>query len=206
MTFNGFTKDDFDTFKIDGLEDRMEAIQTRIQPKFQDIGNELVDFLSVQLGNEVFLHIAKHARRTVNPPNDTWLAIANNKRGYKKHPHFQVGLFDDHVFIWLAFIYELDDKQKIAETFIDRFDEIKRLPDDFVVSLDHMKKNSIPLPELRLQDMERFRDVKKAEFLIGRHLLPTDPLVQEGRKFLEAAKETIQTLLPLYQTSLSVTK
>src|SRR5690625_638508 len=90
MKFNGFSQKDFDTFLIDGLDERMKAIQTRIQPKFQEIGSYLTDYLSVQLGNEVFLHIAKHARRTVNPPQDTWLAIADNKRGYKKHPHLQV--------------------------------------------------------------------------------------------------------------------
>src|SRR5690625_7775230 len=77
MKFNGFSQKDFDTFLIDGLDERMKAIQTRIQPKFQEIGSYLTDYLSVQLGNEVFLHIAKHARRTVNPPQDTWLAIAD---------------------------------------------------------------------------------------------------------------------------------
>src|SRR5690625_1659626 len=139
MNFNGFYQEDFDTFLIDGLDERMKAIQTRIQPKFQAIGSYLTDYLSVQLGNEVFLHIAKHARRTVNPPQDTWLAIADNKRGYKKHPHFQVGLFDDHVFMWLAFIYELDGKKEIAESFISCFDKLKKLPGDFVISLDHMR-------------------------------------------------------------------
>ncbi|RCO06314.1 DUF1054 family protein, partial [Bacilli bacterium] len=94
MSLQGFNKEDFETFHIDGLDSRMEAIQNRIQPKFQLIGSQLVDVLSAELGNEMFLHIAKHARRTVNPPQDTWLAIGNNKRGYKKHPHFQLGLFD----------------------------------------------------------------------------------------------------------------
>ncbi len=116
MKFTGFNKEDFDTFLIDGLDARMEAIQTRIQPKFQEIGTELADDLSMKLGNEVYLHIAKHARRTVNPPNDTWLAICDNKRGYKKHPHFQVGLFDDRLFIWLALIYELPNKSKICRS------------------------------------------------------------------------------------------
>src|SRR5690606_31613238 len=95
MQFTGFTQQDFDTFHIEGLEDRMEAIQQRIQPKFQAIGDVLTDDLSAMVGSEMYLHIAKHARRTVNPPKDTWLAIAGNKRGYKQHPHFQVGLFDD---------------------------------------------------------------------------------------------------------------
>ncbi|WP_461179828.1 YktB family protein [Virgibacillus ainsalahensis] len=202
MTFKGFTKKDFDTFSITGLEGRMEAIQTRIQPKFQEIGTELVDYLSAQLGNEVYLHIAKHARRTVNPPNDTWLAIADNKRGYKKHPHFQIGLFDDHVFIWLALIYELDHKKKIAETFINSFDEMKQLPDNFVISLDHMKKGSIKLEELQLKDVERFRDVKKCEFLIGRHITEGDPLLEDGNKFIETVKETYDRLIPFYQKAL----
>lgn len=203
LTFNGFKKRDFDTFSIEGLEERMEAIQSRIQPKFQQIGSELTDFLSAHLGNEVYLHIARHARRTVNPPQDTWLAIADNKRGYKKHPHFQVGVFDDHIFIWLALIYELDHKKAIAETFINHFDEIKQLPDHYVVSLDHMKKGAIALPELQLKDVERFRDVKKAEFLVGQHLAVNDERVKNGEKFLETAKSTFQTLIPFYQLALS---
>ena len=67
MTFQGFEQKDFDTFAIDGLEKRMEAIQSRIQPKFKEIGSELVDYLSFKLGNEVYLHIAKHARSSEPP-------------------------------------------------------------------------------------------------------------------------------------------
>ncbi len=202
MTFQGFEQKDFDTFSIEGLDGRMEAIKNRIQPKFKEIGSELADYLSLQLGNEVYLHIAKHARRTVNPPNDTWLAIADNKRGYKKHPHFQVGLFDDHVFIWLALIYELDHKRAIAETFVNSFEEIKKLPDHYVVSLDHMKKEAISLEDLKLKDVERFRDVKKCEFLIGQHLSPDDARTTNGGEFLETAKETFNSLIPLYQKAL----
>ncbi|MFD1849190.1 YktB family protein [Oceanobacillus bengalensis] len=202
MTFSGFHDSDFETFTIDGLDERMEAIQTRIQPKFQEIGSELVNFLSAHLGNEVFLHIARHARRTVNPPKDTWLAIADNKRGYKKHPHFQIGLFDDHVFIWLAFIYELPSKKEIGQMLMDSFPEIKSLPNDFVVSLDHMNKDSIALQELEIKHLERFRDVKKGEFLVGRHLPFDDGRVKDGEIFTNIAKDTFQTLIPLYQKAL----
>lgn len=202
VTFEGFTKNDFATFSIDGLDARMEAIQTRIQPKFKEIGSYLVDYLSAELGNEVYLHIAKHARRTVNPPNDTWLAIADNKRGYKKHPHFQVGLFDDHLFIWLAFIYELDHKRQIAETFVDSFEEIKQLPNNYVVSMDHMKKDAIKIENLDIKHVERFRDVKKVEFLIGQQLPVDDLRVVDGDKFLETAKDTYKKLLPFYQKAM----
>ncbi|WP_227995184.1 YktB family protein [Oceanobacillus sp. CFH 90083] len=197
-----FTKEDFQTFLIDGLDERMEAIQHRIQPKFQAIGEELVTYLSERTGQDLYLHIAKHARRTVNPPNDTWLAIADNKRGYKKHPHFQVGLFDDHLFIWLALIYELPNKQKIAQNYLESFHEIKKLPESFVVSLDHTKKDSISLEELSQKDVERFRDVKKAEFLIGKHLSCNDPILQNDKELFTTITTTYEQLLPLYQLAI----
>ncbi len=202
LDFNGFTQQDFETFHINGLEERMEAIQSRIQPKFQIIGQELTDYLSVQLGNEMYLHIAKHARRTVNPPNDTWLAIADNKRGYKKHPHFQVGLFDDHVFIWLALIYELDNKQAIASSFLNNYNSIKTLPDNYVVSLDHTKKDAISLQELDRSHLERFRDVKKAEFLIGQHIAKDDNRLTNGQVFIDIVKKTYDSLIPFYKQAL----
>ncbi|MCT2538107.1 DUF1054 domain-containing protein [Aquibacillus koreensis] len=203
MQFDGFQPEDFNTFNIDGLDERMEAIRNRIQPKFQVIGEEITTHLSGSLGNEMFLHIAKHARRSVNPPKDTWLAVANNKRGYKKHPHFQVGLFDDHVFIWLALIYELPNKTTIAKQYLEHFDEIKQLPGDFVVSLDHTKKESLPISDLSVANLERFRDVKKAEFLVGRHLERDNHLLHDGDAFLKYIKNTIDTLIPLYHLALS---
>lgn len=202
MKFTGFTQNDFDTFHIDGLDERMEAIRERIQPKFKALGDELVDELSMLSGSEMHLHIAKHARRSVNPPNDTWLAIAANKRGYKKHPHFQIGLFDDHVFMWLAFIYELPNKQEIAKSFIENTDEITALPDDYVISLDHTKKEATSHEQIDLYEaLVRFRDVKKAEFLVGRHFAANDPLLQNSEKFLTTAKQTFETLMPLYNLS-----
>ncbi len=165
MKLHHFNKEDFQTFLIDGLDERMEAIQNRIQPKFQAIGEELVSYLSEKTGQELYLHIAKHARRTVNPPKDTWLAIADNKRGYKKHPHFQVGLFDDHLFIWLALIYELPNKQKIAQNYLDSFTEIKSLPKSFVVSLDHTKKRFYFVRRVISKGFRTFPGCKKSRVL-----------------------------------------
>jgi uncharacterized protein YktB (UPF0637 family) len=203
MHFEGFNSKDFATFSITGLDERMEAIRERIQPKFNEIGQILTDDLTSILQNEMFLHIAKHARRTVNPPKDTWLAIAANKRGYKQHPHFQVGLFDDHIFIWLAFIYELPNKENIAKNFLKNIDKIDQVvPDDFYVSLDHTKKDARALKEINLKSsLERFRDVKKAEFLIGRHISADSPLVNDGEKLLMEIRNTFETLVPLYNLS-----
>lgn len=201
MNFIGFTQNDFDTFNIEGLEQRMSAIQERIQPKFQAIGDILVDDLSAMIGSEMHLHIARHARRTVNPPQDTWMALAGNKRGYKKHPHFQVGLWGDHLFIWLAFIYELPHKTNIASTFLSQLDELNELiPQDYVISLDHMKKDAVTKESIDLEKaLIRFRDVKKAEFLVGQHIKPNDPILQNGDDFIQLVKDTFETLIPIYR-------
>jgi uncharacterized protein YktB (UPF0637 family) len=203
MKCEGFTRRDFNIFTIDGLEERMEAIRMRIQPKFKIIGEVLTADLSSSLQNEMYLHIAKHLRRTINPPKDTWLAIAANKRGYKQHPHFQVGLFDDHLFIWLAFIYELPNKENMAKNFLNNLGHItETIPDHFYVSLDHTKKDAKLINEIDLKSsLERFRDVKKAEFLIGRHLSPDDPIVQDGDKLVQFIRETFETLIPIYKLS-----
>ena len=200
MTFQGFDRHDFETFAIEGLDARMEAIRSRIQPKFRELGERLARELSVMSGTEMFLHIAQHARRSVNPPQDTWLAVSANKRGYKMLPHFQVGLFDDHVFVWLAFIYELPSKSEIAAKFLKQVKMIRKaVPAGFAVSTDHMQKTAVPIGEIDLErTLVRFRDVKKAELLIGRQIAAEDPLLQDGEAFTETVLKTFEVLMPLY--------
>ncbi|MGD7043530.1 YktB family protein [Jeotgalibacillus proteolyticus] len=204
-----FEKQDFDVFKLDGLETRMSEIQSRIQPKFEMLGEELVPFLSELVNEEMHLHIARHARRTINPPNDTWMAISSSKRGYKKLPHFQVGLWDDHLFVWLAFIYELPNKSNIADSFLTEFDDvIKTFPEDGWISSDHMKKEAKQISEMNDGDfmrvLERFKNVKKAEFLVGKRFLPTDHVIQNKEELLKEIKQIYAKLLPLYKHGMKV--
>ncbi|NHN28524.1 DUF1054 domain-containing protein [Paenibacillus sp. S3N08] len=203
MTFTGFTQSDFDVFSIPGLEGRMEGIQTQIQPKFKALGEPLRDEVSVLAGDPMFLHIAKHARRKVNAPVDTWMAIGHDKRGYKQHPHFQVGLFDDRVFIWLALIYELPNKKAIADTYLKHIKTIRGIiPKDYVLSFDHMKKDNVSFKGINVQDLqvalEKFRDIKKVELLVGHNLSYDNPILADGPKFAEFVKDTFATLMPLY--------
>ncbi|MFD0587969.1 DUF1054 domain-containing protein [Paenibacillus sp. GCM10027627] len=205
----GFAPSDFDVFQLQGLEERMTGIQTLIQPKFRAIGERLAGELAVYAGNEMHLHIARHARRKVNPPKDTWLAICSNKRGYKAHPHFQLGLFDDHLFLWLAMIYELPNKKGIASHLLNRIDEVQSMvPDDYVFSMDHMKKDCTAVSQMSDEEwraaLVRFRDVQKAELLIGRHVKADDKLLQDGEALLDFASSTYRQLMPLYQIACSV--
>lgn len=204
----GFSSEDFDVFQLQGLEERMQGIQTLIQPKFRGLGERLIAELAPLAGNEMFLHVARHARRKVNPPKDTWLALCDNKRGYKAYPHFQLGLFDDHLFLWLALIYEVPNKKNIAAGFLSNMDEIMAaVPQDYVLSMDHMKKECTHISDMSVEDWKsaliRFRDVQKAELLIGRHIQADDPLLQDGEALLQFAASTYEQLMPLYKQACS---
>lgn len=120
----------------------------------------------------MYVHVAKHARRTINPPKDTWVALANNARGYKMLPHFQIGLWNTHLFIWFAVIYESPQKEVIGERFTKKLNKLyKETPKDFVWSVDHTKPETVKHQELSKEKLQSFfqrlQTVKKAELLSG---------------------------------------
>ncbi|KIL44731.1 DUF1054 domain-containing protein [Jeotgalibacillus soli] len=203
----GFSQQDFNVFSIEGLDERMEGIRSLIQPKFHAIGEKIVPYLSQQLGQEMYLHVAKHARRSVNPPKDTWMAVSPNKRGYKKLPHFQVGLWGDNLFIWLAYIYELPNKTDIAKTFIENVDHVvSHFPKDGWISTDHMKNEAKKISEMNDADVlhafERFQNIKKAELLIGKRFNANAPIVSNPDVLIQEIKDTYDSLIPLFRESL----
>ncbi|MBD8031605.1 MULTISPECIES: YktB family protein [Solibacillus] len=198
-----WTAEDFQVFEIDGLDERMEALTNLIRPKFHELSETFTGYFSAQTGEEFFGHVAKHARRTVNPPKDSWVAFAPYKRGYKALPHFQIGLWGTHLFIVIAVIYEAPQKNEMAQRLLTNINTIKDLSDDYVISGDHMQPDAIPLKEARDEKLEqllvRLRDVKKGEFLIGRHIPANDAIQMSAEHFLQLVETTFDELLPIYE-------
>ncbi|MFC4076588.1 YktB family protein [Salinithrix halophila] len=204
MAFTGFEISDFDVFTIPGLDPRMEELRERVRPKLQALGEAIAPRLSEQTGETMYVHVAKHARRSVNPPDETWVAWSDGKRGYKSRPHFQVGLREANLFGMFALIYEYPNKPGFARDMLEQLDEIlPALPGTFVVSPDHTKPETHSLTELGKEGLEqmlkRLGNVKKAEFLIGIELNREDPTVRNGEKLIRKVEETFTTLQPLYQ-------
>ncbi|MCA0969421.1 DUF1054 domain-containing protein [Halobacillus litoralis] len=208
-TFDGFTQKDFDVFTIPGLENRMESLRGQISPKLEAIATDLAPDVTAMTGDEMFVHVARHARRKTNPPNDTWAALASNKRGYKKLPHFQVGLWETHVFIWFAVIYESPIKQEFAKALKNNKEDIlKQVPDHYSWSIDHTKPDAIPHKEVKdgkfTSMMDRLETVQKAEILCGQTISRDDARLKDPDAFLDLCKETFQTLEPLYRLTKTV--
>ncbi|WP_414840008.1 DUF1054 family protein [Carnobacterium sp. TMP28] len=196
-----FTQEDFDIFTIEGLDSRMSEIRKKIQPKFRKIATAISRDLSPIVDGETLpVHIAQHLRRTKNPPQDTWCAIGGDKRGYKKYPHFQLGLYHSHLFIWLAFIDNPQFEKEMAQSFIDNKTIIQSLSSDFVVSFDHTKASVQIIDEDELtKGLVRWRDNKKGEFLVGRQLNAAHSVLKDSEAFYTFVLETYETLLPIYK-------
>lgn len=81
------TAADFKVFTIEGFAPRMEAFTSTLRPRLVALGEHLAPALSAQVGHPLYVHVAKHARRTVHPPPESWCAFAPVARGYKAVPH-----------------------------------------------------------------------------------------------------------------------
>ncbi|MBO0441152.1 DUF1054 domain-containing protein [Candidatus Enterococcus ikei] len=200
-----FTEKDFDVFTIEGLDPRMAAIRSTIQPKFQELDDYFAERLGETLEKDFFVHIAQHRRRTVYPPENTWSALSQKKRGYKMEAHFQLGIWPDYLFMWLSLIDNPKNEKEIAQAFLENPSLFQQLDDDFYLSIDHTQPEIERLNEADLEKhLTRFRDVKKGEFQIGRIIKKTDDLLNDPEKAREYMLKTYEELLPLYQLAIEL--
>lgn len=200
-----FTEKDFDVFTIEGLDSRMASIRETIQPKFQELDDYFAEKIGEKLETEFFVHIAQHRRRTVYPPENTWSALSQKKRGYKMEAHFQLGIWPDYLFMWLSLIDNPKNEKEIAQAFLDNRSLFEQLDDDFYLSMDHTQPEIERLNEADLEKyLTRFRDVKKGEFQIGRIIRKTDSLLNDPEKARDYMLKTYEDLLPLYQLAIGL--
>ena len=85
MATLGFLRRDFDVFAIEEFSARMAKLDELINPRLVKLGVELAPELSRTLRMEFFPHVAKHIRRTQNPPAETWAAFGPSRAGYKRY-------------------------------------------------------------------------------------------------------------------------
>lgn len=202
--FDGFGPDDFDAMAVPGLQPRMAAIIERVRPKLHALGQALAPQLSRLCGEQMTAHVAKHARRSVNPPDDTWVAWSPSPRGYKAFPHFQIGLWSTHLFIQFAVIYECPAKSAFAERAEAELASIRSsVPAEYQWSKDHMQPEGTAHRDLSDEELSalfvRLRTVKAAELTCGLHIRRDDPLLSDGKALLAKAESVFETLLPLYK-------
>src|SRR5213594_4228917 len=207
MPSSAFVTADFKVFDARGLQPRMAEIRSRVRPKLEALGKSLAPALSRSLGNEVFAHVARHARRTVNPPDDTWVAFSPDPRGYKKHCHFKVAVSRHCV----RFLFEVGpehaDKKRWAAAWKKNAPKLgpvlRRVKGLAWFKNEHDEEAASPLADLSPEQLAELADeltrTRDGQLVLGRVV----PAEQASRwteaQYRDAALETFRALAPLYR-------
>ena len=207
MAFPGFTAADFAVFEIDGFKPRMEAIRRRIRPKLEAIGRDLLPDVGRIAGDQAFAHVARHARRTVNAPDDTWVAFALDKRGYKKHCHFKVAVSRGAV----RFLFEAGPEHAGKKQWAAAW---KRHAPQLVPVLrrakglawfknEHDEKPAAILSDLDADEIARLAEeltrTRDGQLVLGRVVTAEEATRWKPRDYARAARDTFHLLAPLYR-------
>ncbi len=126
MATLGFWRGDFDVFAIEDFNARMEKIYDRIRPRMVRLGRELAPELSRKLHMEFFPHVAKHMRRTVNPPDETWAAFGPSPKGYKRYGYLALCISGVGIHARLVVTSDATRRPEMARMIKSKAEELAR--------------------------------------------------------------------------------
>ncbi len=122
----GFTRADFDIFKLEGFDERMQQILGRVRPRLVRLGNDLAPELARKLHLEFFPHVARHARRTVNPPPETWAAFGPSPKGYKRYGYLALCISGFGIHARAVVKSEADNRVEMGRRLANQAAELTR--------------------------------------------------------------------------------
>lgn len=207
MAFTGFKEPDFKVFDIDGFAPRMAAIVARVRPKLEAAARDLRGDVSRIAGAEAFAHVARHARRTVNPPDDTWVAFACDERGYKKHCHFKLAVSRHGVRFLFEAGPEHADKKRWAASWKRHAPKLvpvlRRGKDLGWFKNEHDDTPAAILADLSAEEIlhlgEELTRTRDGQFVLGRMVPAAEAARWKRADYTRAARETFHLLAPLYR-------
>jgi uncharacterized protein YktB (UPF0637 family) len=207
MAFSGFSASDFKVFEIEGFAPRMDAIKRRIRPKLEAVGKELLPDVGRIGRAEAFAHVAKHVRRTVNPPGDTWVAFASDKRGYKKHCHFKVAVSRGAIrFLFEAGPEHAEKKRWVAAWKRDApklVPVLRRARGLAWFKNEHDETPTAVLADLAPDAVARLADeltrTRDGQLVLGRAVRAEEAARWKPADYARAAHETFALLAPLFR-------
>jgi uncharacterized protein YktB (UPF0637 family) len=126
MATLGFTRDDFGVFKIEDFSARLTEIYARIRPRLVRLGAQLAPELGRKLHLEFFPHVARHARRTVNPPPETWTAFGPSPRGYKRYGYLALCVSGAGLHARAVVKSEADGRLQMADEIVARAGDLQK--------------------------------------------------------------------------------
>ncbi len=187
-----FSKDDFNVFAISGFKERMQALKEKIRPKLALFGEECAPLLRQKFKMEFFAHTAKHLRRKINPPDETWVALGPIERGYKAYIFYSLCIGKEGLQARVIMKDESANRSMLAENLLKNsnfFAHQKKLKE--LKSYLSLPGKTAPfviedLPAYLKETTSRLQNLKSALFDVGLDLDPKSRHLKE--EFLQAAE------------------
>jgi uncharacterized protein YktB (UPF0637 family) len=204
MAITPFVLADFRVFDLPGFAARMERLRAKIRPKLERLGQSLVTPLAEAAGGELFPHVARHARRTVNPPDDTWVAFGPDRRGYKKAAHFKIAVSRHG----LRFLFEIGPEHAAKAAFARAWAQeagrlrrgLIRVPDLAWFRNEHDEDPAAALADLDAAAFARLGEAvmrtRDGQLVLGRRFTETAAARWTPADYERTARETFTALGP----------
>ena len=207
MPSAAFGAADYRVFDVKGFHPRMGQIKARVRPKLETLGRSLAPAVARSVGGQTFAHVARHARRTVNPPDDTWVAFGPDARGYKKHCHFKVAVSRHCV----RFLFEVGpehaDKKRWAAAWKKNAGKLtpvlRRMKHLAWFKNEHDETPAAALADMTPDDLVALADEvvrrRDGQLVLGRTVSADEAARWTEAKYRAAALDTFRALAPLYR-------
>jgi uncharacterized protein YktB (UPF0637 family) len=205
LPFSGFTDEDFAVFDLPDFDTRMPALKANITPKLKILGEQLAPRLSEACGHPLYPHVALHLRRSVNAPEETWIAFSRDRRGYKPYIHFRVAINGEGVKVSCYMEEYSDDKPALAKNMkrgaADLAEYLKSKP--HIRSHDHEANYGKLLDGRTLSKADIMKLADRLSKVKSQHanwtvrFAKTNPVVKSP-ELADASLECIKDLMPLY--------
>ncbi|HLK57740.1 MAG TPA: DUF1054 family protein [Chthonomonadaceae bacterium] len=202
----GFTEEEFAIFGIPDFAARMTQLKGQITPKLKQIGQAMQERLSETLGEPLYPHVAQHLRRSVNAPEETWVAFARQPRAYKPFVHLRVAIRADRVRT-LVFVEDYaDEKQVFAENLQQNAEDLAAYfaSHPTILAYELQDAEGAPLRGHALSAgtlrafAQRMQKIKGQHAVFGIAFAKSHPVLSGGVQLFDALAEAAKKLRPLY--------
>ncbi len=199
-----FTKKDLEIFAVHGFADRMQLVVDTIHPKLAKLGELLQPQLSRLVSHELSPHIAQHARRTVNPPEETWVAFSPDEKSYKNYVHFTLCVGAIGVQARVTAKQECKDRKIFSQNLLNHLEKLKDLKGAKEMA-DYNKRDAEFKPatvtnwsQFLMETSKKLKESQNASFDIGINLPLSGDLSSH-------AIQALSKLVPFYLLSGNIT-
>lgn len=198
--FAGFPAAVFEVFRQEDFDACMAALRREATPRLSALGQQLVPALSARLQAAAYAHVARHLRRRVHPPEDTWVAWSTTPRGYKAQVHFEVGVARRGGFVRLAALAEAGPAKAafIGQLSPARLQALPPGPSPVLFTPDHHGAVKVPAAQLDADWVSLERQARRVQSGVALVIeTPAEAVVRRGAQWADDVLAAIDRLLPL---------